>query len=275
MVTLTKEGAGVLSTVTRHLAFLDSELVERAISSTSFDPAMLRRPGTTLFIEIPPELLEAQRGLLRCWVSTLVKTVSKGSETKGEVLCLLDEASALGGLPALEEALVRGRSSGVRLLLAYQSDSQVASAFKDKPDLIYSNCSSHVYLGGINDYACAERLSKRIGDATIVTESAGTSRSRQHGDQGNSSAQFSSSRNWAEVGRPLLRPEELMVMDSDLLIAFLKDTPPILARRIKWYLDPLFKRRWFMPERFKRRVGWLLFLIGLALFIAMLAEQMK
>ena len=39
-----------------------------------------------------------------------------GNERAGEVLFLIDEASALGSLSALEEALVRGRSAGVRLL---------------------------------------------------------------------------------------------------------------------------------------------------------------
>jgi type IV secretory pathway TraG/TraD family ATPase VirD4 len=62
-------------------------------------------------------------------------------------LCLFDEASALGSLAALEEALVRGRSAGVRLLLAYQSDSQVKAAFKDKPSLLYDNCTTQISLG--------------------------------------------------------------------------------------------------------------------------------
>ena len=38
--TLSKEGAGVLSTVARHLAFLDSELVARSVARSTFDPAV-------------------------------------------------------------------------------------------------------------------------------------------------------------------------------------------------------------------------------------------
>ena len=73
-----KERAGVVSTMSRHLNFLDSELVAKAVATSTFDPAELLRPGTTVFIQIPPKLLEAQRGLLRCWVSTLVKVVGRG-----------------------------------------------------------------------------------------------------------------------------------------------------------------------------------------------------
>jgi type IV secretory pathway TraG/TraD family ATPase VirD4 len=77
-----------------------------------------------------------------------VRTIgAAGNERAGEVLFLIDEASALGSLAALEEALVRGRSAGVRLLLAYQSDSQVQAAFKDKPTLLFDNCGTQVYLG--------------------------------------------------------------------------------------------------------------------------------
>ena len=128
---LTKEGAGVLSTVTRHLSWLDSDLAAKAVSMSTFDPATLRMPGKTVYLRIPPDQLEAQRGLLRFWISGFIRVLGAGgNERHGEVLFLLDEASALGSLPALEEALVRGRSAGVRLLLAYQSDTQVRTAFQ-------------------------------------------------------------------------------------------------------------------------------------------------
>jgi len=134
---LTKEGAGVLSTATRHLSFLDSELVAKSVATSTFDPRELRKPGITLFWQIPAEQLEAQKGLARWWTSAFISVIgAAGNEQDGEVLCLFDEASALDALPALQEALVRGRSAGVRLVLAYQSDSQVRAAFKDKPTLI-------------------------------------------------------------------------------------------------------------------------------------------
>ena len=102
----------------------------------------------TLYLQILPSVSEAQRGLLRCWVSTLIRVIgSSGSEENNEVLLMLDEASALGSLSALEEALVRGRSAGVRILLAYQSESQVRTAFRDKPTLIYDNCGTQIHMG--------------------------------------------------------------------------------------------------------------------------------
>lgn len=243
----TREGASVLSTVQRHLSFLDSALVAASVARSTFKVRDLLKPGTTLFLQIPPDQLEAQRGLLRCWLSTLIRAIGReGNERSAEVLCLLDEASALGGLSAVEEALVRGRSAGVRLLLAYQSDSQVKAAFKDKPTLIYDNCSVQLYLGATS-IESAERLSRSLGEWTQVVESASEqeSKGRQGGgfDAPGTSTQTSWgwnwNRSWQPQARALLRPEEILTQSRDYLIALVAGLPPILARRIKWYADPL------------------------------------
>ena len=242
---LTEEGNSVMSTVNRHLSFLDSELVAISVASSKFDVRSVLQPGTTLYLNIPPEHLDAQKGLLRCWVSTLIRVIgATGAETNSEVLMLLDEASALGGLAGVEEALVRGRSAGVRLLLAYQSDSQVRTAFKDKPTLIHDNCGTVIHMGPPGNYQDAEILSKSLGDWTQVVESEGDNWSSSvstspGGNSGQSS--WGGSRNREEKGRALMRPEELMTMGENYLIAFLRGLPaPILARRIKYYQDAAF-----------------------------------
>jgi type IV secretion system protein VirD4 len=261
---LTKEGAGVLSTTTRHLSFLDSELVAKAVEASTFDPAELRKPGITLFLQIPPDQLEAQKGLLRCWVSTLVRVIGAvGNEWDGETLFLLDEASALGSLPALEEVLVRGRSAGVRLLLAYQSDSQIVAAFQRKPTLLYDNCSTQIYLGAASSYETAERLSKSLGDWTQVVEQYGESESYswQQGGASQSGGQMSrgSSLNYSETGRALLRPEEILTLDNDCMIVLQRGMSPILAERVKWYQDREFNPA--APRRRKQPSRWRLLLV--------------
>ena len=243
---LSKEGAGVLSTVARHLNFLDSDLVAKSLATSTFDSAVLLKPGTTLFLTIPPDQLEAQRGLLRCWISSLVRMIgSAGDERSGEVLFLIDEASALGSLSAVEEALVRGRSAGVRMLLAFQSDSQVQAAFKDKPTLLYDNCATRIYLGA-SSIETAERISKSLGDWTQVLEGYGvndSSSSTEGGPHPSHQTSSGSSFNYSVNGRPLLRPEEILTLSDNLLIAFQTGMRPILARRIKWYKDPDFKAK--------------------------------
>jgi type IV secretion system protein VirD4 len=242
------------------LSFLDSDLVGTAVGGPStFDPAELRKPGITLYLQIPPEQLEAQRGLLRCWISALIRVIGAvGNEQDGQVLFLLDEAEALCSLPAVEEALVRGRSAGVRMILAYQSDSQIRAAFKDKPTLLYDNCSTQIYLGAASSYETAERLSKSIGDWTQVVESysENESRSAQSGGASQSGGQISrgSSLSFSVSGRALLRPEEILTLDNDYVVVLQRGMSPILANRVKWYEDPEFNPA--MPKRRKPSLRW-------------------
>jgi len=276
---LTKEGAGVLSTVTRHLSFLDSDLVAKAVATSTFDPAVLKTPGTTLFLQIPADQLDAQKGLARCWISTLVRAIGAvGNERQSEVLFLLDEASALGSLPALEEALVRGRSAGVRLLLTYQSDSQITTAFKDKPSLLYDNCSTQIYLGAASSYETAERLSKTLGDWTQLVENYGEndSRSWQAGgasQQGSGQVSRGNSVNYSVTGRALLRPEEIMTLNNDYVIVLQRGMAPILAERVKWYQDREFNPAAPIRRRTYSLRWWLLLAVALGLIMCSLAGR--
>jgi type IV secretion system protein VirD4 len=268
---LTREGAGVLSTVTRHLSWLDSDLAAKAVSRSTFDPATLRMPGNTVYLQIPPDQLEAQRGLLRFWISGFIRVLGAvGNERQGEVLFLLDEASALGSLPALEEALVRGRSAGVRLLLAYQSDNQVRTAFKGKPTLLYDNCSTQIFLGAAGNYESAEWLSKSLGDWTQVVESYGENESDscQQGGESPQSRQTSrgTSRNYSVGGRALLRPEEILTLSNDCVIVLLRGLAPILGERVKWYQDRAFNRaapRW--RKKLSQHQMWNLIMLAMLL----------
>jgi type IV secretion system protein VirD4 len=265
----TKEGAGVLGSVTRHLSFLDSELVAKSVASSTFDPSALRQRGVTLYIQIGSDLLEAQKGLLRCWTTALVRVIgASGDEREGEVLFLMDEASALGSLPALEEALVRGRSAGVRMVLAYQSDSQIKAAFKDKPNLIYDNSGTQIFLGAASSYETAERLSKTLGDWTQVVEQYGENQSgswQTGASQSGGQMSRGSSMTYSETGRALARPEELLTLNNDYVIVLERGMAPILAQRVKWYQDPEFnssvaKKRestWLAQHAWLRQYSWL------------------
>ena len=279
---LTKEGSGVLSTVTRHLSFLDSDLVAKSVATSTFDPVTMRKRGITLFIQIEADhAWKLQRGLLPgCWMSALIRVIgAASSEQADEVLFLLDEASALGSLPALEEALVRGRSAGVRLLMAYQSDSQITATFKNKPTLLYDNCSTQIYLGAASSYETAERLSKSLGEWTQVLENYGENESRswQQGGDSPQSGQMSrgSSLNYSENGRALLRPEEILTLSNECVIALLRGMSPIIAERVIWYAD-----REFNPDAKKRRrrlrlpASWLVWCV-LAIALGILVIRAK
>lgn len=283
---LTKEGASVVSTIVRHLSFLDSDMVASSVATSAWDVRQILKPGTTLYLTIPPQHLEAQKNLLRCWISTLIRVIgASGSEMENEVFMMLDEASALGSLAAVEEALVRGRSAGVRMLLAYQSSSQVTTAFPDKPSLLYDNCGVQIHMGPPSSYEHAERLSKSLGDWTQVVENDGdnwsSSASSQVGQGGSTNTSYGGSKSRNQQGRALLRPEELLTMGEKGLIAFIRGMPaPILARRVEWFADPVFNpagpktRPNLWAKGTLTKVDWIV-IVALCLFFGGIILQAK
>ena len=142
------------------------------------------------------------------------------------------------------------------MILAYQSDSQIRAAFKDKPSLLYDNTDVQIYLGA-SSYETAERLSKSIGDRTQVLEQYGETESWQpSGDPMQSGGQRSRSTSltYSENGRALLRAEEILTLNKDYLIVLQRGTSPILAERVKWYQDPDFNPA--VPRRTRQPWRW-------------------
>ena len=103
---------------------------------------------------------------------------------------------------------------------------------------LLSNCTQVFF--GVNDYPTAEYVSNRLGEATILVESGGTSTraSRQTPDWGITAAPpipVNSSDNWAQQGRKLLRPEEVLALDERTAITFTPGVPPIRTRLVRYY----------------------------------------
>jgi len=236
-----KEKAGVFSTVHRHTTFLDSEAVMGSVSTSSFDARELLKGNVTLYLILPPHQLEAQSRWLRLIIASLIRLIGReGMKDGKETLFVLDEAGQLGHMPPIDQGLTLLRSYGLKMAFFFQSLGQLSATFRGKEAVLLDN-TEQIYFG-VNSYETAERVSKMLGDATIAVESAndGVSRSRQHqpGHQGSDNVTRSSGRNWAVQARALMKPDEVLTMSSDYLLAFLRDIRPIAARRIKWYEEP-------------------------------------
>ena len=139
---------------------------------------------------------------------------------------------------------MRGRSAGIRLVLGYQSFSQITAAFKNKPTLLFDNAATLVHLGAASSFEGADRLSKTIGEWTQVVEQYGENESCswQSGSASQQGGQMSrgSSLNYSETGRSLLRADEILQQNNDTVIILQRGSFPILAQRVKWYQDPEF-----------------------------------
>lgn len=191
----------------------------------------------------------------------------------------LDEAAALGRMPALDDAVDKYRGYGVRLYFYYQSLGQLKKCWpEDQGQTLLSNTTKIFF--GCNDYQTAEFVSKCLGPETIVVESGGSSSgwSRNRGSSSGSSysenrgssTSGGSSHNWQQQSRELLKPDEVMQLDPRIAITLTPGVRPLWTRLVRYYEEKaLFRWRGWL-----RRLAtacWTLLLSAALLFIALAA----
>jgi type IV secretion system protein VirD4 len=233
-----RELGSVLTNANRHLRFLDTLAVAENTRRSSFNPADLLTGKMTVYLVLPPEHMRAQLGLLRLWISSLLRAVVKGGlQEKTKVHFVLDEAASLGHMDALDDAVDKLRGYGVRLQFYLQSMAQLMKlGNQGQGQTLLSNVTQVFF--GVNDQQTAEYVSKRLGEETIIVDSGGTSSgtSRSGSQQGsNDSYSTSSNSNWQQQGRQLLKPEEVTGLDERVAITFTPGAPPIWTRLVRYY----------------------------------------
>ncbi len=112
------------------------------------------------------------------------------------------------------------RSREISSVIIIQNLAQIKALFKDTWETITGNCDTTVYLGG-NEQSTHEYISKLLGKATIDKRSSGETRGRQG----------SSSRNYDVLGRELLTPDEVRMMDRKKCLVIINGLPPVMDNK--------------------------------------------
>ena len=257
----------VLSTVHMHTSFLDSPAVARSLASSSFDPMDLKRKRVSLYLVFPHDRLKSLAGLNRLITGTVIRSITRGAaDERNKVLFILDEAAHLGKMQVIEEAVTLMRGMGIRLWMIFQSIGQLRECYGEKADVVLDNFDTQQYFG-INAYESAEAISKRIGDhsVTVVSRNDTTGRSWQSGGDaaGPKGVNHStgSSITFSEIGRRLLKPEEIITLPDDVALLFHRNLPVIPTRLVRYYNSPHFKRGGSRAPSGKRVSALLLILV--------------
>jgi type IV secretion system protein VirD4 len=129
--------------------------------------------------------------------------------------------------------------------MCFQSLDQINKCFGDRAATVLDNLATQIYFS-VFSYHTADEISKRIGEWTIqsvTTESnSGWSRSSGIKSDGHSTNQGGGI-SVAEMGRRLLRPEEIMTLDPSVGVLFHKWHPPVLVHMIEYFSDPAFREQ--------------------------------
>ncbi len=138
--------------------FLRGPLVQHAIRETTFDldDITLGKP-LSIYIVVPPHMLESHGKLLRLWIAALMMAITRRRRrAKQATLFLLDEAAQLGTLPQLRQAITLLRGYGLRTWSFWQDLSQLRLLYPSDWQTMVNNCQVLQCFGAFNSLAATE-----------------------------------------------------------------------------------------------------------------------
>jgi type IV secretion system protein VirD4 len=179
----------------------------------------------------------------------------------------LDEVAAFGQAPqALKDAVALGRGYGLETCWILQGLGQLKTLLpEDGGQTLLAN-TAQVFFG-VNDQETAEYISKRLGEATIVVESGGTGTSRSwqsSGGKESTTCSRNTNSNWQQVGRSLLKIDEVLSLSPREAISFVPGMRPIRTQLLRYYEEKLTRKKWFGEGAAATRM----FFMSLAMVVA-------
>jgi type IV secretion system protein VirD4 len=148
------------------------------------------------------------------------------------VQALLDEFANIGQIPDFDQLIATMRSRRVSVTVVLQSLSQLKNRYRDSWETIVGCCDTLVYLG-TQDQETRQYISRMLGKTTIVVD--GKSRTK-------SSRSHSSSESEQRTARELMSADELLRMDRNNSIVFVRGYRPFWTEKYDLVKHPSYAR---------------------------------
>lgn len=200
------------------LRIFGSTRVQAATASTTAPLGALRDGlAATIYLVVPPDRLESHAAYLRLMLGTLLSVmVRRTARPARPTLFLIDELGHLGPIPQLRQAVTLLRGYGVRVALFVQSMSQLRALWPREHETILENCGLWLNFGNPS-LAAARQVADQLGD---------------------------------------LSAEALFQLGAEGIAIHRAGEPTLLAQRLDYLTDPLFKGRYDAhPMHAGRRAG--------------------
>ena len=130
---------------------------------------------------------------------------------------LMDEFANVSLPDDFDKILSVMRSRGVSVSIILQNLAQLKALFEKQWESIVGNCDEFVYLGG-NEKETHKYVSELLGKETIDTNTYGKSSGRN----GNYST------NYQNMGRELMTPDEVRMLDNGYALLFIRGERPVV-----------------------------------------------
>jgi len=238
------ERSGVLSTAMSFLGLYRDPVVAEVTRRCDWritDIGGGDRP-TTLYLVVPPSDINRTKPLIRLILNQIGRRLTEDLQAKvgrRRLLLMLDEFPALGRLDFFESALAFMAGYGIKSFLIAQSLNQIEKAYGQNNSIL-DNCHVRVSFA-TNDERTAKRVSDALGTATEVRAMKNYAGSRLSPWLGHLMISRS------DTARPLLTPGEVMQLPPTDEIVMVAGTPPIRAKKARYYEDDRFQERVLAP----------------------------
>lgn len=133
---------------------------------------------------------------------------------------LMDEFANVALPDEFDKLLSTMRSRLIFVSIIIQNLAQIKGLYKDSWESIVGNCDTLYYLGG-NEQSTHKFMSEYLGKETLDTNTYGKSSGRS----GNYST------NYQQVGRELLTPDEVRLLDNDYGLLFIRGERPVFDKK--------------------------------------------
>ncbi len=238
------ERSGVLSTAMSFLGLYRDPVVARVTERCDWrisDLVGSKRP-VTLYLVVPPSDINRTKPLIRLILNQIGRRLTEELTLSGKqhrLLMMLDEFPALGRLDFFESALAFMAGYGLKSFLIAQSLNQIERAYGPNNSIL-DNCHVRVAFA-TNDERTAKRVSDSLGTATEMRDSTNYAGHRLAPWLGH----LMVSRQ--ETARPLLTPGEIMQLPPADEIVMVAGTPPIRAKKARYFEDARLQERILPP----------------------------
>ena len=243
------ERSGVLSTAMSFLGLYRDPVVAEVTRRCDWritDMVGDKLP-TTLYLVVPPSDINRTKPLIRLILNQIGRRLTEDLQAKAgrhRLLLMLDEFPALGRLDFFESALAFMAGYGLKAFLIAQSLNQIEKAYGPNNSIL-DNCHARVSFA-TNDERTAKRVSDALGTATEMKAMKNYAGHRLSPWLGHLMVSRS------ETARQLLTPGEIMQLPPSDEIVMVAGTPPIRAKKARYYEDARFRERLLSPPELKR-----------------------
>jgi len=238
------ERSGVLSTAMSFLGLYRDPVIAEVTRRCDWRIADMveAKAPTTLYLVVPPSDINRTKPLIRLILNQVGRRLTEDLQANGgrhRLLLMLDEFPALGRLDFFESALAFMAGYGLKSFLIAQSLNQIEKAYGPNNSIL-DNCHVRVSFA-TNDERTAKRVSDALGTATEMKAMKNYAGHRLSPWLGHLMVSRS------ETARQLLTPGEIMQLPPADEIVMVAGTPPIRAKKARYYEDRRFTERVLPP----------------------------